>query len=141
MTSQTNLDVHPALLYFGLLSTFSPRCFFSSQASLTQPCTATHTHTHVSTNTTHTHTHALLQIKIPRLIEQYSSNGFIHQWFYLCTHKHTCSLSAPNKRSCSPLFLCKLAENLLNPSLSPLLCCVSAGAPSRKASETRAIRT
>lgn len=103
---------------------------------LTRPCTAWHTKT-LQTQ----HTHALLQIKIWRLIEQYSSNGFIHQWFYLCTHKHTCSLSSPTKRSCSPLFLRKLAENLLNPSLLLLLCCVSAGASSRRASETGAIRT
>lgn len=114
---------------------FSPHCFSSSQASLTRPRTTTHT------RLSKHNTHALLQIKIPRLIEQYSSNGFIHQWFYLCTHKHTCSLSAPTKRSCSPLFLRKLAENLLNPSLLPLLCCVSAGACPRRASETRAIRT
>jgi len=84
---------------------------------------------------------ALLQIKIPRLIEQYSSNGFIHQWVYLCTHKHTSSLSAQTKRSCSPLFLRKLAENLLNPSLLPLLCCILAATPLKRASETKAIRT
>lgn len=84
-------------------------------------------------------THSLLWIKEPRLIEQHSSNGSIHQWFYRCRHKHTCSFSAPAKRSCSPLF--KLAENLLNPSLLPLLCCVSAGAHPQRASETRAIRT
>lgn len=122
---------HPPL--FWAPRPFFPRRFSSSQATLQL--------TQDSPNTTHTHTHALLQIKMPRLIEQYSSNGFIHRWFYLCRHKHTCSLSAPTKRSCSPLFLRKLAENLLNPSLLPLLCCVSAGARSRRASETEAIRT
>lgn len=110
----------------------SPRAVSpSSQAALTRPCTATHTG----------HTHTLPQIKAPRLIEQYSSNGYIHRRFHLCRHKHTCSLSAPTKRSCSPLFLRKLAENLLNPSLLPLLCCVSAHAHPQRASETRAIRT
>ena len=107
MTSQTNLDVHPALLYFGLC------CFSSSQAAPTRA-----THTRPSKHNTHT---LCSNLKYQGLLSNTllmvsSTNGFI--FAHINTH-------AATKRSCSPLFLRKLAENLLNPSLLPLLCCAS----------------
>lgn len=120
----------PALFWGS--SSFSPYCFSSSDSSA-WPCTASHTRLFKQ----HTHTHMLCsKLKYQGLLSNTllmvsSTNGFIF------AHIN----SAPTKRSCSPLFLRKLAENLLNPPLLPLLCCVSAGDPSKRASETGAIRT
>lgn len=126
-----NRPWHPPrpALFWGS-SSFSPHCFSFSQTLLAWPCTASHT---ILFQTQHT---LCSKLKYQGLLSNTllmvsSTNGFIF------AHIN----SAPTKRSCSPLFLRKLAENLLNPSLLLLLCCVSAGAPSKRASETGAIRT